>query len=254
MNDINMMKAVNNTRTVNVWGFVQVKHKTNDTITTNVVIIGDYLETLRHGGKGIVSSTVRDFEVINNNEVYARSHTNSMSEYIMKSPAVTRFEDLHEDALKILSKKVGFPIGDFLKAKAKIVNGFLIEHNGDDIVSIEQLGNGYTVTFLTEQQVKDLMSSEYYAIYWLLRDIENGIIKLTPKQDPSEVYAGIVQYACSNGAKIAIFNDCDCWDYIEELEINDKIYDYDMLCEIGFGDYTPLTKVAWQAYQIPPCR
>jgi hypothetical protein len=31
MNDINMMKAVNNTRTVNVWGFVQVKlYTTNE--------------------------------------------------------------------------------------------------------------------------------------------------------------------------------------------------------------------------------
>jgi hypothetical protein len=55
------------------------------------------------------------------------------------------------------------------------------------------------------------------AIRDFLRAIERGDVTLRPEVDPQEVYAGTVAYQASNGWRIAVFNDANEWDYIEQI-------------------------------------
>jgi len=88
----------------------------------------------------------------------------------------------------------------------------------------------------------------------LLTAIERGTVHLTPIQDPQDIYAGIVEYAVDNGWRLAIFNDCNEWDYLEWVEAPDgRRVDYDQLCDASsdLKAYVPSTSVAWERYRIP---
>jgi hypothetical protein len=87
----------------------------------------------------------------------------------------------------------------------------------------------------------------------LLTAIETGTVHLTPIREPQDIYAGIVEYVVDNGWRIAVFNDCNEWDYIEWVETPDgRRVDYDQLDEIpDLRNYEPSTSVAWERYYIP---
>jgi hypothetical protein len=59
------------------------------------------------------------------------------------------------------------------------------------------------------------------AVMEFLHAIERGEIKLTPERCPQDVYAGCVAYKASNGWILVIFNDCNEWDYVSEIVIED---------------------------------
>ena len=86
-----------------------------------------------------------------------------------------------------------------------------------------------------------------------LRSVEHGEVTLTPDLDPNEVYAGVVPYSASNGWHIAIFNDCNQWDYIEWVEADGEWVTYEEIDrEMRLVDqYEPSTEIAEAAYKIP---
>jgi len=86
-----------------------------------------------------------------------------------------------------------------------------------------------------------------------LRSVEQSEVTLTPDLDPHEVYAGVVPYSASNGWRIAIFNDCNQWDYIEWIEADGERVTYEEIDrEMRLVDkYEPSTEVAEAAYKIP---
>lgn len=50
----------------------------------------------------------------------------------------------------------------------------------------------------------------------VLEAIERGDVTITPAGSTAdEIYAGNVTYSASNGWTIVVFNDCNCWDYLE---------------------------------------
>lgn len=88
----------------------------------------------------------------------------------------------------------------------------------------------------------------------LLTAIERGTVHLTPVQDPQDIYAGIVEYVVDNGWRLAVFNDCNAWDYLEWIEAPDgRRVDYDQLCDASsdLESYVPSTSVVWERYYIP---
>ena len=88
----------------------------------------------------------------------------------------------------------------------------------------------------------------------LLTAIECGTVHLTPMQEPQRMYTGIVEYDVDNGWRLAVFNDCNEWDYIEWIEAPDgRRVDYDQLCDASsdLAHYVPSTSVAWDRYYIP---
>ena len=87
----------------------------------------------------------------------------------------------------------------------------------------------------------------------LLTAIERGTVHLTPIQEPQRMYAGVVEYAVDNGWRLAVFNDCNEWDYLEWIETPDgRRVDYDQLCEASdLARYVPSRSVAWERYNIP---
>jgi len=87
----------------------------------------------------------------------------------------------------------------------------------------------------------------------VLSAIERGAIRLTPLEEPQRVYAGVVEYAATNGWRIAVFNDCNEWDYIEWIEAPDgRRVDYDQLWESSdLANYEPQPDIAWERYGMP---
>lgn len=88
----------------------------------------------------------------------------------------------------------------------------------------------------------------------VLTSIERGAVHLTPIRDPQDIYAGVVEYAVDNGWRLAVFNDCNEWDYLEWIEAPDgRRVDYDQLCDASsdLKNYVPSISVAWERYRIP---
>jgi hypothetical protein len=92
-----------------------------------------------------------------------------------------------------------------------------------------------------------------YEIREFLGAIESGAVRLTSVEEPQHVYAGVVEYAASNGWRLAVFNDCNEWDYLEWVEAPDgRRVDYDQLCDSSdLAQYEPEPSVAWERYGIP---
>lgn len=87
-----------------------------------------------------------------------------------------------------------------------------------------------------------------------LRSIESGEVRLTPLEEPQEVYAGCVPYTASNGWKLVIFNDANEWDYIEQIRTADgRECSYDDIYESmpTVDAYEPSIDVSWTRYGIP---
>lgn len=86
-----------------------------------------------------------------------------------------------------------------------------------------------------------------------LSAIESGAIRLTASEEPQRVYAGQVEYTAANGWRLAVFNDCNEWDYVEWIETPDgRRVDYDDLSKSpDLADYRPPSDVAWDRYGIP---
>lgn len=65
---------------------------------------------------------------------------------------------------------------------------------------------------LSEQEVLDVLHA-----------IERGEVTIPEEQRKAaaEVYCGNVEFTCSNGWRFTIFNDCDEWDYIDEVTAPD---------------------------------
>ena len=86
-----------------------------------------------------------------------------------------------------------------------------------------------------------------------LREIEDGTIRLVPPFEPQSIYAGNVEYRASNGWWIVVFNDCNEWDYIDEIVSADgRVADNDAIDGWpGLAGYTPSDEVAWERYRIP---
>jgi hypothetical protein len=54
-----------------------------------------------------------------------------------------------------------------------------------------------------------------------LHAIERGEITIVPERSPQDGYCGGVLYVASNGWKLVIFNDCNEWDYVSEVILDD---------------------------------
>jgi hypothetical protein len=91
-----------------------------------------------------------------------------------------------------------------------------------------------------------------------LASVERGEIVLTADMDPDEIYGGVVTYAASNGWRIAIFNDCSEWDYIEWIEVGDERVAYADIADgmPAVAQYEPPDDVVKRAYGIgrPPIK
>jgi hypothetical protein len=86
-----------------------------------------------------------------------------------------------------------------------------------------------------------------------LEQIERGEVLLTPIVEPQDVYAGVVEYGASNGWKLAVFNDCNDWDYLEWITAEDgRTVAFDELDQVEWiRNYTPSEEVAWDRYRLP---
>jgi len=86
-----------------------------------------------------------------------------------------------------------------------------------------------------------------------LLQIERGLVVLTPKEEPQEFYSGRLEYSGSDGSTFFLWNDCNEWDYIEELRLPDgRSLDFDELQELPrVRAYSPDDEVAWLRYGIP---
>lgn len=81
--------------------------------------------------------------------------------------------------------------------------------------------------------------------------IERGEVSLKAKEPWSEVYAGNVEYEASNGWKLAIFNDCDEWDYIDQITTADgRQINYDEIYGTELDSYCPDAKTQKEVYGI----
>lgn len=87
----------------------------------------------------------------------------------------------------------------------------------------------------------------------VLSAVESGAIRLTPTMEPQLVYAGVVEYEATNGWRLAVFNDCNEWDYLEWIEAPDgRHVEYDQLWQSSdLANYVPEPSVAWERYGIP---
>ena len=87
-----------------------------------------------------------------------------------------------------------------------------------------------------------------------LKAIEEGTIALRAEYDPQDVYAGNVPYMASNGWRITIFNDCNEWDYVDEVITADgRSVDFDSIDNYmpRAREYMPDSEAAWRRYGIP---
>ena len=90
-------------------------------------------------------------------------------------------------------------------------------------------------------------------IWEFLRAIESGSVVLTPNEDPQVRYTGNITYQASNGWRIVIFNDCNEWDYIDEIVTSDgRRISYSVMCNWfpALGEYTPSDEIVWSKYGI----
>lgn len=88
-------------------------------------------------------------------------------------------------------------------------------------------------------------------VWTFLRGVEQGDILLRPFVDPQQIYGGVVPYRASNGWECAVFNDCNVWDYLDELRAPDgRQIDFDDL-SADLEAYRPPADVSWQRYRIP---
>lgn len=56
----------------------------------------------------------------------------------------------------------------------------------------------------------------------VLEAIERGDVTIKPTgRTADETYAGNVVYRASNGWTIVVFNDCNCWDYLNSVAAPD---------------------------------
>jgi hypothetical protein len=90
--------------------------------------------------------------------------------------------------------------------------------------------------------------SELLALY---AAIASGDVRLTALQDPQEVYAGNVVYACSNGWTLTIFNDANEFDYVDKVSSPDGRDAWFDELEGTQGDWVPSAAVAWRCFGIP---
>ncbi len=99
------------------------------------------------------------------------------------------------------------------------------------------------------------MMTEDELMHFLIA-IETGEVLLTPAGDPQEVYSGCVHYAADNGWKIAVFNDANAWDYIDEVTTSDgRALDSDQIEAMKpLHAYKPTEEIAWLRYGIPGYR
>lgn len=87
-----------------------------------------------------------------------------------------------------------------------------------------------------------------------LKAIEEGKVSLEPESIPQDIYAGHVSYKASNGWRITVFNDCNQWDYVDQVvaadgrSLNFDEIDNDMPIA---REYAPEDDVAWNRYGIP---
>lgn len=91
-------------------------------------------------------------------------------------------------------------------------------------------------------------------IWDFLLAIEGGAVTLSPHGDPQDIYSAAITYHGSNGWKIVIFNDCNQWDYIEEIVTDDgRRMDYDEIFEAypDIDTYCPSPQISWSRYLIP---
>jgi hypothetical protein len=90
-------------------------------------------------------------------------------------------------------------------------------------------------------------------VWEFLQAIERGEITLTPEEEPQEVYAGTVHYQASNGWRLAVFNDANEWDYLEEIVTADgRSLDYGDLDPFPrLDNYEPSDEISWSRYRIP---
>ena len=90
-------------------------------------------------------------------------------------------------------------------------------------------------------------------IIWLLHSIEVGFAKLTPEQEPQDVYAGVVAYTASNELSIAVFNDANEWDYLEWMQAPDGrcVRHDDFPVMFTLANHELPANVAWKRYGIP---
>jgi len=87
----------------------------------------------------------------------------------------------------------------------------------------------------------------------LVRSIEDGSVQITRTEEPQRVYAGVVEYAASNGWRLAVYCDANEWDYFEWFEAPDgRRVDYDALYSAAvLSEYKPSSTVSWERYRIP---
>lgn len=87
-------------------------------------------------------------------------------------------------------------------------------------------------------------------VMMFLSSVEERNITLTSKSQPQEVYAGNVHYTASNGWAVVVFNDCNDWDYLDEVIAEDgRSWHWDGADPPSL--YKPSEKVSWEAYGIP---
>lgn len=87
-----------------------------------------------------------------------------------------------------------------------------------------------------------------------LKAIEEETISLQPESVPQDIYAGNVSYRASNGWRITIFNDCNQWDYVDQVvAANGRSLGFDEIDnDMPIArEYTPDDEVAWNRYGIP---
>jgi hypothetical protein len=86
-----------------------------------------------------------------------------------------------------------------------------------------------------------------------LKAIDEGTVSLQPEGYPQYIYAGNVSYKATNGWRITIFNDCNEWDYVDNVTTADsRSADFNEISEMPTaGEYDPADKVAWRRYGIP---
>lgn len=87
-----------------------------------------------------------------------------------------------------------------------------------------------------------------------LKAIEEETVSLQPESVPQDIYAGNVSYRASNGWQITIFNDCNEWDYVDQVVAADgRSLDFHEIENDmpSAREYMPDDEVAWKRYGIP---
>jgi hypothetical protein len=98
-----------------------------------------------------------------------------------------------------------------------------------------------------------------YAITDVIRfifEVERGEIPLTPREDPSEVFAGNVTYDAPGGWVMVVFNDCNSFDYIDGIiDPSGQLWSFPLDSYEGihvqfFAQYDPPADVIRNVYRI----